>query len=380
MSARVRRRRLSVAGAALMLAVVAAKIWLPETAFAVLAGVDGLADGRSGPVTFASFTPTPRDLEAGTFKTGAVEVTAELTLPAGTGRVPAAILVHGSAGVSDHHRRYARLLAKWGIAALVVDSFSPRGITSTVGDQGAISPHAMLVDAYAALELLATHPRIDRKRIALIGWSKGGTVALLAARRRYRDRLAKADHRFAALVGFYPWCGEQDSRLALTGAPLLLLLGAEDDWTGARACQDYAKRIAAAGYPVKAITYPGAEHGFDYDGQARYYLARARDWSDCTYLARRDGFVIARNGRFRPWSALGDYFRACSRPGAHTAANPAARDRAHADLKAFLFSVFKLDGDQSARATHSISTSNSKGQEATVTKVRAGGWAPKYSR
>jgi len=99
--------------------------------------------------------------------------------------------VHGSTGVSDHHRRYARLLAKWGIAALVVDPFSPRGIATTVGDQGAISPQAMLVDAYAALDLLATHPRIDRKRIALIGWSKGGTVALLAARRRYRDRLAK---------------------------------------------------------------------------------------------------------------------------------------------------------------------------------------------
>jgi len=336
-------QRLWLVATAVVLFVFAALEWLPSGVLGVSAEINDLADGRTGRISFRSYTPTPSDVETGTFKYGAVTVTGELTLPSGLdGRVPAAVLLHGSNGVSDLQHRYAKILADWGIASLVIDSFGPRGVRSTVGNQGAVSPHAMVIDAYAVLDLLATHPRIDADRVVLIGWSKGGIATELATRRRYRDLMARGGHGFAGHAAFYSWCGEQESEIDLTGAPLLFLLGADDDWTGAQACSDYAERLRGLGYPARAIVYPDAGHGFDYEGRARIYLAKAQSWAECRYIARADGFVVAQDGRFEPWSRLPDYFAACSRPGAHVVPNPKVRARAREDLKAFLTSVFDL--------------------------------------
>ena len=70
----------------------------------------------------------------------ALTVTGSLYLPTGvTGRLPAMILKHGSGGVEGptgtNIREWAAAIASWGVAALVVDSFGPRGITETATSQ-----------------------------------------------------------------------------------------------------------------------------------------------------------------------------------------------------------------------------------------------------
>ena len=60
-----------------------------------------------------------------------VKVTATIYWPAAQGAVPALVIHHGSGGVSDGREgRYAREMVAMGVAAVVIDSFRPRGVTS----------------------------------------------------------------------------------------------------------------------------------------------------------------------------------------------------------------------------------------------------------
>src|SRR4029079_4365630 len=94
----------------------------------------------------------------------------------------ALLIHHGSGGVSETRElRYAREIVKMGVATFVIDSFKPRGVTSTVKDQSTVTANDMLADEFAALKALAGHARIDGKRVGVMGFSHGGTAAPLAA-------------------------------------------------------------------------------------------------------------------------------------------------------------------------------------------------------
>jgi dienelactone hydrolase len=328
--------------AAIVLGVFTLEAWQAATGLFSGPNVRSLGDGASGKLRFVSRNADWSEFREGRFKGAQVTITGDLILPdEPSGPFPAAVLLHGSDGLSDHEYDYSATLAEWGIASFVLDSFGPRGVETTVGNQDAVSPYSMLVDAYAALKLLSTHPKIDPSKIVLIGWSKGGLVSDWASRKRYRDRLVGDDVGFAAHVAFYPWCGEQDFRIELTGAPLLYLLGESDDWSGSQACVDYISRLNAAGYRGRAIVYPNALHGFDYAGRFKTYLPHAMSWKNCFYFVRKQGFVVAQTGRFEKWPSLDRYIGECAQKGAHVGSNVRARERAITDLRQFLSAVFK---------------------------------------
>ena len=63
-----------------------------------------------------------------------VQLAAQLFRPAkATGALPAVALFHGCGGPGQNTARMAGLLASWGYAALVVDSFSARGLKDVCG-------------------------------------------------------------------------------------------------------------------------------------------------------------------------------------------------------------------------------------------------------
>jgi hypothetical protein len=102
-------------------------------------------------------------------------VTADLYRPNVEGRVPAAVIVNSSGGVSaqtDHF--YARLLAEHGVAALVVDSFRPRGVRETMSNQRFVNQSQSAADAVGGFRWLAGQPWADRNRI-MAGMSRGGS-------------------------------------------------------------------------------------------------------------------------------------------------------------------------------------------------------------
>jgi dienelactone hydrolase len=186
-------------------------------------------------------------------------LTGRLKKPDGAGPFPAVVLLHGCEGIlPDRDYRWAERLSGWGYVTLEVDSFRPRGVSSVCtysGYDAALIMEKRATDAYDAKRYLAGLPFIDRKRIAVLGWSEGGLVTLDAL---YEE----TEEPFRAAVAFYPSCP-----WALVGldAPLLILIGKVDDWASAVRCAKMMPKRQAA-LPVTLKVYPGAYHGFDIPG------------------------------------------------------------------------------------------------------------------
>jgi dienelactone hydrolase len=307
--------------------------------------VESLADGRSGRIEFASMTPSgPSELVRGT---GApVAVGGTLVLPSGTAaRMPAMVIAHGSGGIlRGREDAWAARLNNLGIATFVVDSFAPRGLTSTARDQSRLSTMANLADALAALKLLATHPRIDPARIAVMGFSRGGQVALYSNLEPLRRGVIAGDLSFAAHVALYPSCSIPYRAQQASRAPILMLLGGADDYTPAAACLDYADWFRTKGVPVQVAAYEGANHDFDIPETPRFVqnLQSARDCKaevdvESGSVRRLDTGEILRDP-----ATISAYFRGCMQRGATMGGNPAALARAERDVAAFLRETLRL--------------------------------------
>jgi len=110
------------------------------------------------------------------------------------------VLVHGSAGAGAGEVQWSQELNQIGVATFLMDCFTGRGIVQTITDQSQLGHLAMIVDAYRALELLSKHAQIDASRIAVMGFSKGGFVALYSSMRRFQRVYGPASSEFAAYI------------------------------------------------------------------------------------------------------------------------------------------------------------------------------------
>jgi dienelactone hydrolase len=285
---------------------------------------------------------TERIVLARQYRGKPVTITADLLLPSGMGKVPAMVIHHGSGGVTEREGRYARETVKLGVAALVIDSFKGRGIASSVRDQAAVSSSEMLDDAFAALKALAAHARIDGNRVGIVGFSKGGTVALLAAHEVRAARALPEGLRFALHVPFYPSCGTQHFKPKSTGAPIYLLLGGADTYVGAAPCQEYAAALKAEGAAIEVTVYSGAPHGFD--GRNAYSLPKGENWSRCVFVQQPDGSWRERTSGITSNDAKGQRIEAsykkalaaCRTFGVSGGPNEAARTKSMAALKGYI--------------------------------------------
>jgi dienelactone hydrolase len=225
---------------------------------------------RANQVTFQSGSYADfRQLQLREAPTAAVTVRASLGFPdEARDRYPAVVVVHSVAGyIESNEGEYAAELRKAGFATLTYDSFAARGSTGlALARLGPGLWPSGVADAYAALRLLAAHPRIDASRIAIAGFSYGGEVAHLTALEQLRAALDPRQARFAAHVAFYPAgvFGAIAERGAYTGSPLLMLLGGKDDNLPVAKVESYLAYARAAGFPVpiESVTYPDATHAW----------------------------------------------------------------------------------------------------------------------
>jgi len=121
------------------------------------------------------------------------KVVGTLCIPDGARKPAVVLLLHGFKGSRDEieipslkegiFTRAARAWADHGLASLRID-FRGSGESEGAFEDTTIS--GQVKDALAAIEFLQTQKSIDRKRIALVGWSQGGAVAAMTAGRTKR--------------------------------------------------------------------------------------------------------------------------------------------------------------------------------------------------
>ena len=232
------------------------------------------------------------------------QIPATLLKPEGPGPFPAVVIMHDCSGLGPRSSgapiRWARELVERGYVIVVPDSFTTRGhaggvCTNPSPSRNKVAPARRALDAYSALAYLRTLTYVDGSRIGIMGGSHGGstTLASVVAPETEREPLAQAKRTgFSAAVALYPNCaarlgGWRTVRQAggsgpITNyvgiykpvAPLLILIGENDDWTPAEPCRQLTEIARQAGYFVSIKVYPGAHHSFDSNFPVRYDPAR----------------------------------------------------------------------------------------------------------
>ena len=239
-----------------------------------------------------------------------IQLSAQLYRPAAPSRAPAVAIFHGCGGVGVNNTRMAGLLKDWGYAALVVDSFGARRMVDVCGRHWPTQDDAdkRVRDIDAALAWLSKQEFVDGGRLAFMGYSYGGGVALLRA-------FEAREPRARAAILLYPDCGLGVPLGAVPEPrqPTMFAMGALDDWTPASHCQALIDRVKVGRELVEAHVYADAHHSFDALGLPVRYL---------------DGV----GNRSKPGGCC----------GAHYGANEAAWKAFVADTRAFLARTLPL--------------------------------------
>jgi len=224
---------------------------------------------------------------------GQTELVGYLFTPHNINKVaPAIVMLHGRAGpyssaadgvydaitLSKRHAYWGEFWADQGYTALLVDSFGPRGfprgfpVHSYKDRPDAVNEVTVRpLDAYAGLLYLRGRSDVDPRRIALQGWSNGGSAAIASLSSDIFDmpQIAAAglnpQKGFAGALAFYPACGLHDKFVGgyKPYAPLRLLCGDADEEVSTERCAALVEQSAVKGGDIDIKIYPGATHGFD---------------------------------------------------------------------------------------------------------------------
>lgn len=214
--------------------------------------------------------------------------------PAGAGRAPAVLMLHGFPGIQKNDDIAAELCRR-GMTAFIPYF---RGCWGSGGTYGL---HGLLDDAKAALRLLRRYRHVDAGRVAVLGCSVGGWVAMkLAAVQPVaalvlmapavpragepRDAVyLRRNGKVVAIPDFAAVWREYESIARterpdqyvkkIAPAPLLVLQGQRDRLVPAGAVR---KLWAQAGSPKELKVFPDEGHEFENDRPA--VVAAACDW------------------------------------------------------------------------------------------------------
>jgi dienelactone hydrolase len=197
----------------------------------------------------------------------------------GHGPYPTTIMMHGCGDQFGPQPDYAQAAAKYGVASIIVDSFTKRRIDKA--QAAALVCSGMRLwgreragDILAALHFARQQDWVNGDQLSLAGWSHGGWSVMdtLALGLEVGQHAGIKDLSGDVLAGVgsaflvYPWCGagaQTHSRGWKKPVRAFMLLAEKDSVAGVRFPLNALKAAAKSGAPTESVVYAGATHCFD---------------------------------------------------------------------------------------------------------------------
>lgn len=209
-------------------------------------------------------------------------------------KAPAVVMMHGRGGaysslakgkydastLSARHKMWANLLAQNGYVALMVDDFGSMGYPDGFGrftyqDRPAELNEVTMrpLHAYGALRYLQSRPDVVPNRVALLGWSNGGSATLAAMADDKPGDMRKIG--FAIGIPIYPGCGLKDAfkkKGYKPYHPVRMFMGSGDEEVSPTLCSTFVAKSAAKGGDITIRMFKDATHSYDTPIKSRQSL------------------------------------------------------------------------------------------------------------
>jgi len=174
--------------------------------------------------------------------------------------VPGVIVAPEWWGRNDYTEQRARELAELGYAALAIDMYGDKKVTTASNQayewmmQTFEDPDTIVNRATAALNTLAAQDEVDADKLAAIGFCYGGKVAL---------DLVRSNAPLQAVATFHanlsPKTPAQEGQVQ---AEILVLHGEQDSMVSLDDVESFRKEMQAANVKHDVIIFKDAKHGF----------------------------------------------------------------------------------------------------------------------
>ena len=214
-----------------------------------------------------------------TIKAGGAGMAVHETLPAGTQRCPAIVVIQHAPGVDSFLHRMAERLSDAGYATVAPDLYHRLDPTREAMERfRMLKDPEIEQDVTAVVDYLRVHPRIDAARLGITGFCMGGRVVYL---------MAAANPHFRAAVAYYggnimvPWgdgIAAPFARSTEIRCPLMFHAGSEDTNPSPDDVRKLDAELTRLGKPHEFHSYPGAGHAFmNFTNAERYRESADRD-------------------------------------------------------------------------------------------------------
>ncbi|HEX6290995.1 MAG TPA: dienelactone hydrolase family protein [Herpetosiphonaceae bacterium] len=195
-----------------------------------------------------------------------------LARPAGSGSVPAVIVIQEWWGLTDDIKAIADRFAAAGFVALAPDLY--HGQVATEPDEArklamGLDMSRAVQEIVAAVNYLCG--RAEVQRIGAVGFCMGGSLALV---------LGSKTPRIDAVVAFYDGRRLDDALLMAIGCPVLALYGGRDQGILPEVIEHKREVWQRADVPHEIVVYEQADHAFFNDTRPEHYdpAAAADAW------------------------------------------------------------------------------------------------------